>query len=66
MFSWACLRASNTCSDETRQPSANAPRKAMDIDGHPTIEMTMNVNGHVSLDEKREALDKLGTLFEED
>ena len=26
----------------------------------------MNVYGHVTLDEKREALDKLGTLFEEE
>lgn len=41
------------------------PRTAMDIVGHSTIEMTMNVYGHVSLDEKRDALDKLGTLFEE-
>ena len=38
----------------------------MDIAGHSTIEMTMNVYGHVTLDEKREALDKLGTLFEEE
>lgn len=42
------------------------PRTAMDIVGHSTIEMTMNVYGHVSLDDKRDALDKLGTLFEED
>lgn len=42
------------------------PRTAMDIAGHSTIEMTMNVYGHVTLDEKREALDKLGTLFEEE
>jgi integrase len=41
------------------------PRTAMDIVGHSTIEMTMNVYGHVSLDDKRDALDKLGTLFEE-
>lgn len=41
------------------------PRTAMDIVGHSTIEMTMNVYGHVSLDEKREALDKVGSLFEE-
>ena len=41
------------------------PRTAMDIAGHSTIEMTMNVYGHVSLDEKREALDRLGKLFEE-
>ena len=42
------------------------PRTAMDIAGHSTIEMTMNVYGHVTLHEKREALDKLGTLFEEE
>lgn len=38
----------------------------MDIAGHSTIEMTMNVYGHVTLDEKRDALDKLGDLFEEE
>jgi len=38
----------------------------MDIAGHPTIEMTMNVYGHVSLDEKRAALDELGKLFGEE
>jgi hypothetical protein len=27
--------------------------------------MTMNVYGHVTLDDKREALDRLGDLFEE-
>ena len=32
----------------------------MEIAGHSTIEMTMNVYGHVTLDEKRAALDKLG------
>ena len=42
------------------------PRTAMEIAGHSTIEMTMNVYGHVSLDEKRTALDRLGTLFEEE
>jgi integrase len=41
------------------------PRTAMEIAGHSTIEMTMNVYGHVTLDEKREALDRLGRLFEE-
>lgn len=40
------------------------PRTAMDIAGHSTVEMTMNVYGHVTLDEKRIALDKLGDLFE--
>ena len=38
----------------------------MDIAGHSTIEMTMNVYGHVSLDEKRAALDELGKLFGEE
>jgi integrase len=42
------------------------PRTAMDIVGHSIIEMTMNVYGHVTLDDKRKALDKLGNLFEED
>ena len=36
----------------------------MDIAGHSTIEMTMNVYGHVSLDEKRAALDKVADLFQ--
>jgi integrase len=38
----------------------------MDSVGHSTFETVMNVYGHVSLDDKRDALDKLGTLFEED
>ena len=42
------------------------PRTAMEIAGHSTIEMTMNVYGHVTLDEKREALDRLSGLFEEE
>ncbi len=37
----------------------------MEIVGHSTLEMTMNVYGHVTLDDKRAALDKLGELFEE-
>jgi integrase len=41
------------------------PRTAMEIAGHSTIEMTMKVYAHVTLDDKRQALDKLGTLFEE-
>lgn len=41
------------------------PRTTMEIVGHSTIEMTMNVYGHVSLDEKRAALDLVGDLFEE-
>jgi integrase len=42
------------------------PRTAMEIVGHSTIEMTMNVYGHVSLDEKRRALDKVGDLFDQE
>jgi integrase len=41
------------------------PRTVMEIVGHTALEMTMNVYGHVSLDEKRSALDRLGELFEE-
>jgi integrase len=41
------------------------PRTVMEIVGHTALEMTMNVYGHVSLDEKRSALDQLGELFEE-
>lgn len=42
------------------------PRAVMDIAGHSGLEMTMNVYGHVTLDEKRLALDRLGSLFEEE
>lgn len=42
------------------------PRTVMEIAGHSALEMTMNVYAHVSLEDKREALEKLGTLFEED
>ncbi len=42
------------------------PRTAMEIVGHTTLEMTMNVYGHVSLESRREAMDRLGDLFEED
>ena len=38
----------------------------MEIAGHSALEMTMNVYGHVTLDDKRDALDRLGDLFEED
>ena len=41
------------------------PRTVMEIAGHSALEMTMNVYAHVTLDDKREALDKLGDLFEE-
>ena len=37
----------------------------MEIAGHSALEMTMNVYGHVTLDDKRDALDRLGALFEE-
>ncbi|MET0995188.1 MAG: hypothetical protein ABWY20_14410 [Mycobacterium sp.] len=40
-------------------------RTAMDPAGHSTIEMTMNVRGHVTLGEKRDALNRLGCLFQE-
>jgi integrase len=42
------------------------PRTAMEIVGHTTLEMTMNVYGHVSLESRREARNRLGDLFEED
>jgi integrase len=42
------------------------PRTVMEMAGHSALEMTINVYGHVTLDDKREALDKLGDLFEED
>lgn len=42
------------------------PRTVMEIVGHSDLEMTMNVYAHVTLDDKREALDKLGSLFEAD
>ena len=42
------------------------PRTVMEIAGHSALEMTMNVYAHVSLDDKRRALDKFGDLFEEE
>jgi integrase len=42
------------------------PRTVMEIAGHSALEMTMNVYAHVTLDDKREALEKLGDLFQED
>ncbi|MBM0256643.1 tyrosine-type recombinase/integrase [Micromonospora sp. 4G55] len=42
------------------------PRTVMDIVGHRTLEMTMTVYGHVSLDDKRAALDQLGGLLDEE
>ena len=41
------------------------PRTVMEIAGHTALEMTMNVYAHVSLADKREALDRLGSLFAE-
>lgn len=38
----------------------------MEIAGHSALEMTMNVYAHVTLDDKRAALDKLGGILEED
>ncbi len=42
------------------------PRTVMDIVGHTTLELTMNVYGHVSLDEKRAAMHRLGGLLDND
>lgn len=42
------------------------PRTVMEIAGHSALEMTMNVYGHVTLDDKREALGKLEDLFREE
>ncbi len=41
------------------------PRTVMEIAGHSALEMTMNVYAHVTLDDKRAALDRLGELFED-
>lgn len=38
----------------------------MEIGGHSALEMTTNVYAHVTLEDKREALEKLGDLFQED
>ena len=42
------------------------PRTVMEIVGHSALEMTMNVYGHVNLNAKREAMDQVGKLFEEE
>jgi integrase len=42
------------------------PRTVMEIVGHSGLEMTMNVYGHVSLDNKRTALDRFGDLLGEE
>lgn len=41
------------------------PRTVMEIVGHATLEMTMNVYAHVSLEDKRAALDQLGALLDD-
>ena len=41
------------------------PRTVMEIAGHSGLEMTMNVYGHVTLDDKREALARFDGLFAE-
>lgn len=42
------------------------PRTVMEIVGHSTLEMTMNVYAHVTLEDKRSALDRFGDLLGED
>lgn len=42
------------------------PRVVMEIVGHSTIEMTMTVYGHVSLDTQRQALGRLDDLLDGD
>jgi integrase len=42
------------------------PRTVMEIAGHSALEMTMNVYAHVTLDDKRQALDRLEELFRGD
>lgn len=39
------------------------PRTVMEIVGHSSLEMTMNAYGHVTLDDKRAALDLFGDLL---
>jgi integrase len=41
------------------------PRTTMEIVGHTTLEMTMTVYGHVTLDDKLEAMRRLGDLLDE-
>ena len=42
------------------------PLTAMEIVGHTTLEMTMNVYGYVNLESKRQAMDQLGSLFSDE
>ena len=41
------------------------PRTVMELASDSALEMTMNVSAHVTLDDKRAALDQLGRLLEE-
>ena len=63
--SFACT-TSDTGAYPCSWASGVPPRTVMEIAGHSALEMTMNVYAHVSLDDKRQALDKLGDLFEEE
>jgi integrase len=45
---------------------AAPPRSVMDIVGHTTMEMTMNVYGHVTSQDKRAALAQLSRLVDKD
>ncbi len=38
----------------------------MEIVGHTTLDVTMNIYGHVSLGDKQEAMKRLGDLMEGD
>jgi integrase len=42
------------------------PRVVMEIVGHAALEMTMNVYGHIALDDQRAALDRLNGLLDEE
>lgn len=42
------------------------PRVVMEIVGHSALEMTMNVYGHVNLESRRDAPDRLADLFQGD
>lgn len=72
MFSTQCRRAGvpvvtlhalrHTCVSLLLSMGA-PPRVVMEIVGHSALEMTMNVYGHVDLDSRRDALDRLADLF---
>jgi integrase len=42
------------------------PRVVMEIIGHSAPEMTMNVHGHVALDDQRKAVDRLDGLLDDE